>query len=213
MSEVAGKISIQAGAHALEKTQFGRGVLMAGAAGAPPADVVIIGCGVVGFNAALIAVGMGANVSLIDKSKDRLDELKKYFSGKNKWKTIVIDLDKLVAEADLLIGGVLVPGSAAPKLVSEALVSKMRKGSAIVDVAIARVLNKINNIDTALKKYENIRKKRVTAVQKTSIKNGKFFHINNLILRKFFHITMLFITKLHPSFLKSRYNWIYNYKA
>ena len=92
----------------------------------------------------------------------------------------------------------------------------MAQGScmALEDAAVlARVLNKINNIDTALKKYENIRKKRVTAVQKTSIKNGKFFHINNLILRKFFHITMLFITKLHPSFLKNRYNWIYNYKA
>ena len=91
----------------------------------------------------------------------------------------------------------------------------MAQGScmALEDAAVlARVLNKINNIDTALKKYENLRKKRVTAVQKTSIKNGKFFHINNLILRKFFHITMLFITKLHPSFLKNRYNWIYNYK-
>ena len=137
MSEVAGKISIQAGAHALEKTQFGRGVLMAGAAGAPPADVVIIGCGVVGFNAALIAVGMGANVSLIDKSKDRLDELKKYFSGKvNTVLSTEESVEKYVTNCDLLIGGVLVPGSAAPKLVSEALVSKMRKGSAIVDVAI-----------------------------------------------------------------------------
>ena len=81
MSEVAGKISIQAGARALEKTQHGRGVLMSGAYGAPPADVVIIGCGVVGFNAALIAVGMKANVILIDKSEPRLSELYKYFDG------------------------------------------------------------------------------------------------------------------------------------
>ena len=137
MSEVAGKISIQAGARALEKTQHGRGVLMSGAYGAPPADVVIIGCGVVGFNAALIAVGMKANVILIDKSEPRLSELYKYFEGKV---TTVVssksEVEKYVSNCDLLIGGVLVPGSSAPKLVSEKLVSKMRKGSAIVDVAI-----------------------------------------------------------------------------
>ena len=137
MSEVAGKISIQAGAHALEKTQEGRGVLMAGATGAPPADVVIIGCGVVGFNAALIAVGMGANVYLIDKSKERLAELSEYFG--DKVNTVISSeaaVEKHVTNCDLLIGGVLVPGSSAPMLVSEKLVSKMRKGSAIVDVAI-----------------------------------------------------------------------------
>ena len=137
MSEVAGKISIQAGAHALEKTQAGRGVLMAGAAGAPPADVVIIGCGVVGFNAALIAVGMGANVNLIDKSEQRLAELSKYFG--DKVNTVISsgdEVEKYVSNCDLLIGAVLVPGSSAPMLVSEKLVSKMRKGSAIVDVAI-----------------------------------------------------------------------------
>ena len=137
MSEVAGKISIQAGAHALEKTQEGRGVLMAGATGAPPADVVIIGCGVVGFNAALIAVGMGANVYLIDKSKERLAELSEYFG--DKVNTVISSeaaVEKHVSNCDLLIGGVLVPGSSAPMLVSEKLVSKMRKGSAIVDVAI-----------------------------------------------------------------------------
>jgi alanine dehydrogenase len=137
MSEVAGKISIQAGAHALEKTQEGRGVLMAGATGAPPADVVIIGCGVVGFNAALIAVGMGANVYLIDKSKERLAELSEYFG--DKVNTVISSeaaVEKHVTNCDLLVGGVLVPGSSAPMLVSEKLVSKMRKGSAIVDVAI-----------------------------------------------------------------------------
>ena len=137
MSEVAGKISIQAGAHALEKTQQGRGVLMAGAYGAPPADVVIIGCGVVGFNAALIAVGMGANVVLIDKSELRLSELNNFFEGKVA--TVIScesELNKYVSNCDLLIGGVLIPGASAPKLVSENLVCNMRKGSAIVDVAI-----------------------------------------------------------------------------
>ena len=137
MSEVAGRISIQAGARSLEMTNNGRGVLLSGATGAPPADVVIIGCGVVGFNAALIAHGMKANVILIDKSQERLDELSKYFDGNV---TTVIStpesIKDQVTNCDLLIGGVLVPGATAPKLVSEVLVSKMRKGAALVDVAI-----------------------------------------------------------------------------
>ena len=137
MSEVAGRISIQAGARSLEMTNKGRGVLLSGATGAPPADVVIIGCGVVGFNAALIAHGMKANVILIDQSEERLKELEEYFQGTVK--TVVSNAQTIednVVNCDLLIGGVLVPGASAPKLVSKELVSKMRKGAALVDVAI-----------------------------------------------------------------------------
>ena len=137
MSEVAGRISIQAGARALEMTSKGRGVLLSGATGAPPADVVIIGCGVVGFNAALIAHGMKANVILIDQSEDRLKQLNDYFNGTVK--TVISNsqtIEEHVTNCDLLIGGVLVPGATAPKLVSKELVSKMRKGAALVDVAI-----------------------------------------------------------------------------
>ena len=137
MSEVAGRISIQAGARSLEMTNKGRGVLLSGATGAPPADVVIIGCGVVGFNAALIAHGMKANVILIDQSEERLKELEEYFQGTVK--TVVSNTQTIednVVNCDLLIGGVLVPGASAPKLVSKELVSKMRKGAALVDVAI-----------------------------------------------------------------------------
>jgi alanine dehydrogenase len=137
MSEVAGRISIQAGARSLEMTNNGRGVLLSGATGAPPANVVIIGCGVVGFNAALIAHGMKANVILIDQSQQRLDELKSFFNDEV---TTVIstpdNIDANVKNCDLLIGGVLVPGASAPKLVSESLVSKMKPGAALVDVAI-----------------------------------------------------------------------------
>ena len=137
MSEVAGRISIQAGARSLEMTNKGRGVLLSGATGAPPADVVIIGCGVVGFNAALIAHGMKANVILIDQSESRLKQLEEYFKGTVK--TVVSNpqtIEENVTNCDLLIGGVLVPGASAPKLVSKELVSKMRKGAALVDVAI-----------------------------------------------------------------------------
>jgi len=137
MSEVAGRISIQAGARSLEMTNNGRGVLLSGATGAPPANVVIIGCGVVGFNAALIAHGMKANVILIDQSQTRLDELKAYFN--NEVTTVISNSESIEANVkgcDLLIGGVLVPGAAAPKLVSEELVSKMKAGSVLVDVAI-----------------------------------------------------------------------------
>jgi len=137
MSEVAGRISIQAGARSLEMTNKGRGVLLSGATGAPPADVVIIGCGVVGFNAALIAHGMKANVILIDQSESRLKQLEKYFEGTVK--TVVSNsqtIEENVINCDLLIGAVLVPGASAPKLVSKELVSKMRKGAALVDVAI-----------------------------------------------------------------------------
>ncbi len=137
MSAVAGRMSIQAGAHCLEKNQKGRGVLLGGAPGGEPASVVILGGGVVGENAAIIATGMKAKVHIVDKSEARLKKLVQIFGDKivpeYSEKT---DLNKLVAEADLLIGGVLIPGAEAPKLVTKNMLKLMKRGSVIVDVAI-----------------------------------------------------------------------------
>ena len=137
MSAVAGRMSIQAGAHALEKNQKGRGLLIGGAPGVDSANVVILGGGVVGENAAIIATGMRGKVFVIDKSKKRLEELHNQFGDKiipsesNK-----IDLKKLITECDLLIGGVLIPGAEAPKLVTKEMIKSMKRGSVVVDVAI-----------------------------------------------------------------------------
>ena len=137
MSAVAGRMSVQAGAHCLEKNQKGRGILLGGAPGGEPANVLILGGGVVGENAAIIATGMRAKVHIVDKSEARLKQLVQMFGDK-----IIpelsdkIDLNKLVAEADLLIGGVLVPGAEAPKLVTKNMLKLMKRGSVIVDVAI-----------------------------------------------------------------------------
>jgi len=137
MSAVAGRMSIQAGAHSLEKNQKGRGLLIGGAPGVEPANVVILGGGVVGENAALIATGMKAKVHIIDKSESRLNQLHKIFGNK-----IIpqlsdkTDLKKIISECDLLIGGVLIPGAEAPKLVTKEMIKNMKKGSVIVDVAI-----------------------------------------------------------------------------
>jgi len=137
MSAVAGRMSIQAGAHCLEKNQKGRGLLLGGAPGVEPANVIILGGGVVGENAALIATGMKAKVHIVDKSEPRLKQLQEMFGDK-----IIpqlsdkIDLKKLVLECDLLIGGVLIPGAEAPKLVTKEMIKSMKRGSVIVDVAI-----------------------------------------------------------------------------
>ena len=137
MSAVAGRMSIQAGAHSLEKNQKGRGLLLGGAPGVDPANVVILGGGVVGENAALIATGMRAKVYIVDKSEKRLEQLKSIFGDKIipqlSEKT---DLKKLISNCDLLIGGVLIPGAEAPKLVTKDMIKTMKKGSVIVDVAI-----------------------------------------------------------------------------
>ena len=137
MSAVAGRMSIQAGAHSLEKTQKGRGLLLGGAPGADSATVVILGGGVVGENAALIATGMRANVFIVDKSPERLKQLQEIFGDKIKpIQSDKADLKKLIIDCDLLIGGVLIPGAEAPKLVTRAMVKSMKRGSVIVDVAI-----------------------------------------------------------------------------
>ena len=137
MSAVAGRMSVQAGAHCLEKNQKGRGVLLGGAPGGEPANVLILGGGVVGENAATIATGMQAKVHIVDKSKPRLKQLVKIFGNKIiPEQSDNIDLNKLVAEADLLVGGVLIPGAEAPKLITKEMIKLMKRGSVIVDVAI-----------------------------------------------------------------------------
>lgn len=137
MSEVAGRMSIQVGAHFLEKVHGGRGLLLGGVPGVPPADVVILGGGVVGINAAQMALGMGANVTIIDRSIDRLRYLDHVLHGRiNTLASNQQNIAAAVQACDLLIGGVLIPGAKAPKLVTAAMVKTMRQGSVIVDVAI-----------------------------------------------------------------------------
>ncbi|MEW7848623.1 alanine dehydrogenase [Massilia aurea] len=137
MSEVAGRMSIQAGAAHLEKSRGGMGLLLGGVPGVAAGHVVIIGAGVVGANALQMAVGTGARVTVLDKNVDRLRQLDLVYG--NRIATLHSNaqtLDEAVLSADLVIGGVLVPGAAAPKLVTRSMVSRMKKGAVIVDVAI-----------------------------------------------------------------------------
>jgi alanine dehydrogenase len=137
MSEVAGRMSVQVGAAYLEKEHGGRGVLLGGVPGVPPGNVCIIGGGIVGTNAAKIALGMGAKVTLVDLNLNRLRELDDIFNGRVfTMASNSYNIERAVCEADLVIGGVLIPGAAAPKIVTKAMVSKMKKGAVIVDVAI-----------------------------------------------------------------------------
>ena len=137
MSEVAGRMSIQAGAHHLEKAQGGCGTLLGGVPGVAPAKVLIIGGGVVGTNAAKVALGMGSDVTVLDKSLPRLREIDDIFSGRVKTVYSTVEaLEQYSAEADLVIGAVLIPGATAPKLLSRAMIGKMKKGAVVVDVAI-----------------------------------------------------------------------------
>jgi alanine dehydrogenase len=137
MSQVAGRMSVQSGAHSLEKAQGGRGVLLGGVPGVAPAKVVILGGGVVGTNAAAMALGLGADVTIIEKSTDRMEELVARFG--TQLKTIYSTqgaVEEECAQADLVIGGVLIPGAAAPKLVTRKMLSDWKPGSVLVDVAI-----------------------------------------------------------------------------
>jgi len=137
MSEVAGRMSIQAGAHAMEKAQGGNGVLLGGVPGVAPAEVLVIGGGVVGYNAARIAVGMGANVTILDRSLARLNHLDSIFNGRlNTIYSTADAVEQYTAQADLVIGAVLVPGAAAPKLVRREHLRKMKPSAVLVDVAI-----------------------------------------------------------------------------
>jgi alanine dehydrogenase len=137
MSEVAGRMSVQVGAAYLEKEHGGRGILLGGVPGVPPAHVCIIGGGVVGTNAAKIALGFGAKVTLVDVNLNRLREIDDIFGGRvYTLASNSYNLSNATKEADLVIGGVLIPGATAPKIVTRAMVAQMKKGSVIVDVAI-----------------------------------------------------------------------------
>lgn len=137
MSEVAGRLAAQAGAHCLERAQGGLGILLGGVPGTEPAHVLVIGGGVVGTQAAHIAAGMGANVTILDRSIARLRELDIEFGGRfNCVYSTKEAIDKYALTADLLIGAVLVPGASAPKLVDRAVIKSMKAGSVVVDVAI-----------------------------------------------------------------------------
>jgi len=137
MSEVAGRMSVQAGAHCLERARGGMGVLLGGVAGVPPAKIVILGAGVVGTNAAQMAVGTGAQVVVVDNAVDALRRIDAMFNGRVM--TVFSNADNVereVLSADLVISGVLIPGAAAPRLITKAMLPQMQPGSVIVDVAI-----------------------------------------------------------------------------
>ncbi|MGX9119491.1 alanine dehydrogenase [Mesorhizobium sp. BHbsci] len=137
MSEVAGRLSIQAGATALQKANGGRGVLLGGVPGVLPGKVTVLGGGVVGLHAARMAVGLGADVTIIDRSIPRLRQLDDIFGGRVHTRYSTVEaLEEECFSADIVVGAVLIPGAAAPKLVSREMLSGMKKGSVLVDVAI-----------------------------------------------------------------------------
>jgi alanine dehydrogenase len=137
MSEVAGRLATQMGAWALEKAQGGRGILLGGVPGVPPSKVVVLGGGIVGYNAALIAVGMQADVWVLDKSVDRMRDLEMMLDGRI---TLAMSnqlaIEETVATADLVIGAVLIPGARAPKLITRPMLSGLKSGAVLVDVSI-----------------------------------------------------------------------------
>ncbi|HEX6490305.1 MAG TPA: alanine dehydrogenase [Gaiellaceae bacterium] len=137
MSEVAGRLAAQAGAYFLEKPLGGRGLLLGGVAGVSPGKVVVIGGGMVGYNAAVIALGLGAQVTILERSVDRMRHLEEVLSGRvSLVMSSTLQIEESVAEADVVIGAVLIPGALAPKLISLAMVKGMKKGAVLCDVAI-----------------------------------------------------------------------------
>jgi alanine dehydrogenase len=137
MSEVAGRLAVQAGAHALEYHKGGCGILMGGVPGVKPANVVVIGGGVVGMNAARMAAGLGADVTVFDRNLNVLKKIDNDFNGRIK--TIYsnhMNLEKAIRSAHMIVGAVLIPGAAAPKLVSRHMLKEMKKGAVLIDVAI-----------------------------------------------------------------------------
>jgi alanine dehydrogenase len=137
MSEVAGRLATQMGAWTLEKSQGGRGILLGGVPGVPPAKVVVLGGGIVGYNAALVAVGMKADVWVLDKSVERMRELETMLAGRiTLAMSTKLELEEAIADADLVVGAVLIPGARAPKLITREMLGLMKPGSVIVDVAI-----------------------------------------------------------------------------
>ncbi|MBB3109211.1 alanine dehydrogenase [Paenibacillus phyllosphaerae] len=137
MSEVAGRMAVQVGAHYLEAYFGGRGILLGGVPGVPPAEVIVLGGGIVGLNAARIALGMGASVTILERSADRMRYIDEVFSGRiSTLMSNPYNIANAVKKADLLIGAVLIPGAKAPHLVTEEMVQTMKKGAVIVDVAV-----------------------------------------------------------------------------
>jgi alanine dehydrogenase len=137
MSEIAGRIAAQAGAHFLEKPLGGRGLLLGGVAGVAPGRVVVIGGGMVGYNAAVIALGLGANVTILERSVDRMRHLEEILSGRvSLVMSSSLQIEESVAEADVVIGAVLIPGALAPKLITRAMLREVKDGAVLVDVAI-----------------------------------------------------------------------------
>jgi alanine dehydrogenase len=137
MSEIAGRLAAQAGAYFLEKPLGGRGLLLGGVAGVAPGKVVVIGGGIVGYNAAVIALGLGAQVTILERSIDRMRHLEEILSGRvSLLMSSSLQIEESVAEADVVIGAVLIPGALAPKLVSREMVAGMKPGSVLADVAI-----------------------------------------------------------------------------
>jgi alanine dehydrogenase len=137
MSEVAGRLAAQAGAYFLEKPRGGRGLLLAGVAGVAPGRVVIIGGGIVGYNAAVIAIGLGAQVTILERSIDRMRHLEEVLSGRvTLLMSSSLQIEESVAKADVVIGAVLIPGALAPKLITREMVRGMKEGAVLADVAI-----------------------------------------------------------------------------
>jgi alanine dehydrogenase len=137
MSEVAGRMAVQVGAQYLEKPNGGRGILLGGIPGVAPANVLVIGGGIVGHNAAKMACGLGANVTIIDKNLNRLRELDDiYFNSIRTLSSNTYTIREAVRQADLVVGAVLIPGAAAPKIVRRDMISRMKSGAVVVDVAI-----------------------------------------------------------------------------
>src|SRR5919199_251157 len=134
MSEIAGRLAAQAGAYFLEKPLGGRGLLLGGVPGVAPGRVLIIGGGIVGYNAAVIALGLGAQVTILDRSIDRMRYLDEILSGRvTTVMSSTLQIESMIGEADLIIGAVLVPGALAPKLVTRAMIAGMKPGSVVVD--------------------------------------------------------------------------------
>jgi alanine dehydrogenase len=137
MSEVAGRLAPQAGAYHLEKPVGGRGLLLGGVPGVAPGRVVVVGGGVVGYNAAVIALGLGAQVTILERSIDRMRHLEEVLSGRvSLLMSSSLQVAASVEEADLVIGAVLIPGAVAPKLVTREMITSMKEGAVVVDVAI-----------------------------------------------------------------------------
>src|SRR2546423_3953617 len=137
MSEIAGRLAAQAGAYFLEKPLGGRGLLLGGVPGVAPGRVVVIGGGIVGYNAAVIALGLGAQVTILERSVDRMRHLEEILSGRvSLVMSSALQIEESIVDADVVVGAVLIPGALAPKLVTRQMIREMKKGAVVVDVAI-----------------------------------------------------------------------------